>query len=428
MAVDIKNKIEAMERAKNIKRTELKNMYTNLTENEENLDMLMMQLGKEVERIFPNLKFVLLGRIKSPQSFEDKMENALNKCQDTKSVKEIQIYDIIGLNVIVEDVPNDLTLDTFRKSESYDKDFESNISEYLLRKKVLESDIIKCQKSHERCEEQLKKVDRIKKKKAERLIKLQNRYEYAETDNLRAQIIEEMKEIKEDIKICNEQIEYLKNSIETQKEILAHGRVLNETQKNECNNEMAKFIIRRLTQFEGLKILELKSIKNRFKIIEKDNGYRSTHDCFKMQIKEENKTISYKCEVQGKSIEAYYESARGKAAKYHIKPDPKPGKRLKNKNLPDILSVKTEEDKKLFLEKVNRTVPRFRIYRNNGGKSEIYKLSLRECYMFYYYNQLFGNEIFDIQKNSEQINAVTRTDILDDKGKIYNSNLKYQEL
>ena len=34
MAVDIKNKIEAMERAKNIKRTELKNMYTNLTENE----------------------------------------------------------------------------------------------------------------------------------------------------------------------------------------------------------------------------------------------------------------------------------------------------------------------------------------------------------------------------------------------------------
>ena len=167
MAVDIKNKIEAMERAKNIKRTELKNMYTNLTENEENLDMLMMQLGKEVERIFPNLKFVLLGRIKSPQSFEDKMENALNKCQDTKSVKEIQIYDIIGLNVIVEDVPNDLTLDTFRKSESYDKDFESNISEYLLRKKVLESDIIKCQKSHERCEEQLKKVDRIKKKKAE---------------------------------------------------------------------------------------------------------------------------------------------------------------------------------------------------------------------------------------------------------------------
>ena len=35
---------------------------------------------------------------------------------------------------------------------------------------------------------------------------------------------------------------------------------------------MAKFIIRRLTQFEGLKILELKSIKNRFKIIEKDNG------------------------------------------------------------------------------------------------------------------------------------------------------------
>lgn len=137
MAVDIKNKIEGIQKAKNSKREEMKKRYEELTENEENLDMLMMQLGKEIERIFPNLRFVLLGRIKSPQSFEDKLENALNKCQDAKSVKEIQIYDIIGLNVIVEDVPNDLILDNFKKSESYDKDFESNISDYILRKKLL---------------------------------------------------------------------------------------------------------------------------------------------------------------------------------------------------------------------------------------------------------------------------------------------------
>lgn len=428
MAVDIKNKIEGIQKAKNSKREEMKKRYEELTENEENLDMLMMQLGKEIERIFPNLRFVLLGRIKSPQSFEDKLENALNKCQDAKSVKEIQIYDIIGLNVIVEDVPNDLILDNFKKSESYDKDFESNISDYILRKKVVALDIIKCQKSYEKCKEQLEKIDKNKKRKQERLAKLQNRGKHTEIDEIKNQIMEEIEEIKEDIQNSNEQIEYLKNAIKIQKEILEHGKILNEAQKNECNNEMAKFIIRKLTQFEGVKLLELKSIKNRFKIIEKDNGYRSTHNCYAMKIKEKDKTVNYECEVQGKSIEAYYESSRGRAAKYHIQPDPKPGKKLKNKNLPDILSVKTPEDKKNFLEKVSRTVPKFRIYRNNGGKSEIYKLSLRERYMFYYYNQLFGNEIFGISKNNKQISAVTETDILDGKGQIYNSNLEYQEL
>ena len=34
-------------------------------------------------------------------------------------------------------------LDNFKKSESYDKDFESNISDYILRKKVVALDIIK---------------------------------------------------------------------------------------------------------------------------------------------------------------------------------------------------------------------------------------------------------------------------------------------
>lgn len=48
--------------------------------------------------------------------------------------------------------------------------------------------------------------------------------------------------------------------------------------------------------------------------------------------------------------------------------------------------------------------------------------------MFYYYNQLFGNEILGISKNNKQINAVTETDILDGKGQVYNSNLEYQEL
>lgn len=428
MAVDIKNKIEGIEKAKNNKREEMKRKYEELTENEENLDMLMMQLGKEIERIFPNLKFVLLGRIKSPQSFEDKLENALNKCQDIKNVKEVQIYDIIGLNVIVEDVPNDLKLDNFRKSESYDKDFESNISYYILRKKTVVADMNRCKNDDDASKENLQRLKEEINRKKNRLLKLNERLETVKEEQTKNQILEDMDEIKQDIKNCNMQIKCLNKIMSTHNEILAHGKILDEIQKNECNNEMAKFIIRNLNKFECVKLLGVKSIKNRFKIIEKDNGYRSTHNCYAMKIKEKDRIVNYECEIQGKSIQAYYESSRGRAAKYHIQPDPKPGKKLKNKNLPDILSVKTPEDKKKFLDKVARTVPKFRIYRNNGGKSEIYKLSLRERYMFYYYNQLFGNEILGISKNNKQINAVTGTDILDGKGEIYNSSLEYQEL
>lgn len=428
MAINLKNKIETIEKAKKQKIVELKQLYNSLTGNEENLDMLMIQLGREIERIFPNLKFILISRIKSTQSFEEKIENALNKCEDIKSIRDIQIYDIIGLNIIVEEVPNDLMLDTFRKSQSFNKDFESNILYYILRKKTVESDMNRCKSDDKASKENLKKLKEQIERKKNKLFKLDERLKYVKEEKIESEILEDINETKQDIKNYNMQIKHLNRILNTHNEILRHGKILDKIQKNECNNEMAKFIIRKLTQFEGIKLLGLKSIKNRFKIIEKDNGYRSTHDSYEMTIREKEKKIRYRCEIQGKSVEAYYESYQGKAAKYHIQPDPKPGKKLKNKNLPDILSVNTPEEKKEFINKVNKTVPRFRIYRNNNGNSEIYKLSLRECYMFYYHNQLFGNEILNIKKQNKQVVEVTETDLLKDDGKIYTNNLEYKEL
>ena len=48
--------------------------------------------------------------------------------------------------------------------------------------------------------------------------------------------------------------------------------------------------------------------------------------------------------------------------------------------------------------------------------------------MFYYHNQLFGNEILNIKKQNKQVVEVTETDLLKDDGKIYTNNLEYKEL
>lgn len=423
----LKNKIEAIEKAKSEKRKEMYELYENLIENEENLDMLMIQLGKEVERIFPGLKVMLLARTKSLQSFSNKVENALNKCQDVKSIKEIQIYDVIGLNVVIEKVPDELPLENFKKSKCYDKDFESNITNSVSRRKIIEEDMERCEKISNSVDENTKKIKSIIKEKNEKLETLQEQYEHTKNQQIRELFLDRIKDIKKDIENYNQQIIHCKEISETLQPIRENSKMFYEIHDNECNHEIAKFIIRKLNHFEGIQLLGLKSIAGRFKIIEKDNGYRSIHNCYEFQTKKGSKKIRFISEIQGKSISAYHESNRGNAAKYHIQPEAKPGKKLKNKDLPDILSIKTPEDKQMFLEKIEKTIPRFRLYRTNNGEPEVYKLSLRECYMLYYYNQLFGNQLLGIDKNEEQAKEVTRTELLKDDARRY-SNFEYMEL
>lgn len=410
----LRNKI--FEFVKNKKNKKMKDMYYKLIENEEYIDLIMTKLGNEIERLFPDLKFRLIGRIKSEKSFIQKLENALNKCEKISQIKEVKIYDIIGLNVVVEDVPEYIISETFKKSKSYNNEFDLKISEMIEERENKKIDIKILKKVIKTNVKELKKIKsyiRTKTRKIEQL-------EKEEKTTILNSVINDYKE---DIKNYNMQIQKERGVIEGIKQVLENDKNSYEDKINDCNHEVAKFIVSKLTDFEEIKKINLKSIKNRFKIFDKDNGYKSVHNCFKMPLRRKNKYI---CEIQGKSIRAYNQANNGIAAKYHTNPEQKPGKKLKCKDLPDIFSIKTVEEKEQFLKEVKRNVPRFRVYDNSNGKSGIYKLSLRECYILYYYNQLYGNEVLGIEKNENQINELVKTQVLPDDEK-YNK-YRYNEV
>ena len=96
-----KDKISIIENAKDEKRTQMRNLYSSLTKNQEFLDLLMIQIGKDIEEKFPGVKFRLISRIKTENSFSDKLENDLVGLVDKKRIEEVKIYDVIALSIII---------------------------------------------------------------------------------------------------------------------------------------------------------------------------------------------------------------------------------------------------------------------------------------------------------------------------------------
>ena len=79
-------KITNIEKAKNKKRNEMKKMYNSLVNNQEMLDILMLQLGKNIEKKFPGLEFRLISRIKTEKSFYNKLENDLSNLSEITDI------------------------------------------------------------------------------------------------------------------------------------------------------------------------------------------------------------------------------------------------------------------------------------------------------------------------------------------------------
>ena len=118
-----RNNLAIVEEAKNSKRTEIKNLYKSLTKNQEILDFLMIQIGKDIEQRFPGVKFRLISRIKTEKSLSDKVENDLAGLTDKKKISELEIYDIIALSIIIEKVPDEI--------KTGDASFDDRISELI---------------------------------------------------------------------------------------------------------------------------------------------------------------------------------------------------------------------------------------------------------------------------------------------------------
>lgn len=435
-----KDKIATVENAKQEKRSEMRALYDNLVQNEEVLDILMIQIGKDIEEKFPGVKFRLISRIKTEKSFTDKLENDLAGLVDIKKIEEVNIYDIIALSIIVEKVPGEVITN--------DPSFDSHISELLdIRhetKTYLKMHIEKVEEYKQRIEILKRKIEEKKayKDKTEKKIKniTANGKDEFEIIELLQTISLSLGSAIEDMQ---EQIGNIEKDIDDMNIIIARTKDRYDKENNECNHAVADFIIRNISKFDNVRTIGLTDIPKRLKQKENYDGYRATHNCYslEMTMKDDNghdKDVTFICEIQGKSIDAYYVADRGKAARYHTGQTEQPGKIVKRKRLPHVNEAQTQEEIEALRREVEKTVPRFRIFRHttksdeNGkiivNSPEIYTLSQKECFMLYYYNQLFGNRKLDIKPQKEILSDAVTSHKLDETNYRLYKNYNYTDL
>lgn len=437
--IKTKDQIAIVEKAKNDKREEIRNLYETLTQNEEILDILMIQIGKDIEERFPGVKFRLISRIKTEKSLSDKVENDLAGLVDKKKIDEIKIYDIIALSIIIEHIPDEV--------HTGDLSFDSHITELI----QIRNDTKAFLKMHKaQMKEYERRMEELKGKKKEKIeakkINDKKIKELKDAGFNEYEIIEHLSKISEALSMAEKDMnETMKNiSEDTEKMQVIIDRTIDRLDKenNECNHNMADYIIKNLTKFDNVKALNLENIPNRLKQKENYDGYRATHNCYEMQMSVSNENgkdedINYICEIQGKSIDAFYVADRGKAAKYHTNQTEVPGKIVKRKKLPDVLKYKTKKEIEELRKEVDRTVPQYRIYRHtsenneNGDKrknsQDVYKLSKKECFVLFYSNQLFGNEMLEISPHKTILDDVVKTNKLSDIGQKY-KDYNYEEV
>lgn len=433
-----RDKLAVIEDAKSDKRQEIKNRYNSLIKHEEILDFLMLQIGKDIEQKFPGVEFRLISRIKTEASLSDKLENDLATLKDKKKIDEVDIYDIIALSIIIENVPDDI--------KTSDESFNDHMADLIQMRNETKGNI----RMHEKqIEGYQKRIDILKAREKE---KKEHKKENDEMIKLMSQdgenkngIVDYLERIGESLQSAvieiGGQIKGLGEDIESMKLTLQRTNDRYEKENNECNHSLADFIVKNLAKFEDLKSLGIAEIPKRFKQKENYDGYRATHNCFEMNVKTQNENgdeeeIKYKFELQGKSIDAFYIADRGKAAKYHTNQKEEPGKIVKRKRLPNILNAKTKKEKDDLKTEVEKTVPQYRIYRHVKNKvgvdsiqnvPDVYKLSQKECFVIYYSNQLFGNKTLEIKPNEDVLDDVIKTNILSGKGRKY-KNYKYEDV
>ena len=431
-----KERITIIEKAKNEKRIEMNNLYKSLTENTELLDLLMIQIGKDIEENFPGVRFRLISRIKTEKSFGDKLENDLIGLVDKKRIEEVKIYDIIALSIIIEHVPHNI--------KSNDASFDSHISELI---EIRENTKASLKLHKKQLEDYKERIENLLQRKEEKMKLQQENHEKIAEIIKYEKSTPELKELLEkqidhllklgqyidsDIESTDEQVAALKRDIENMESIIERTLDRFDKEDNEYNHALADFLIKNITKFDNVKALGLVEIPKRLKQKENYDGYRAVHNCYESRIRAKNENgkeedFYFMCEIQGKSIDAFYVADRGKAAKYHTNPRQEPGKIVKSKRIPDILNINTPEEIEAFREKVRTTVPKFRIYRHLYTKdktaktvADVYQLSTKECFLYYYYNQLFGNSELGIQARRGMLEELVKGDKLTDKdGKKY---------
>ena len=236
-----KERITIIEKAKNEKRKEMNNLYKSLTENSEFLDLLMIQIGKDIEENFPGVKFRLISRIKTEKSFADKLENDLIGLVDKKRIEEVKIYDIMALSIIIEHVPHNI--------KSNDASFDSHISELI---EIRENTKASLKLHKKQLEDYKQRINNLLERKNEKAILQQENYEkIAEVIKLQKtstelkDFLESQSEhllklgqyIDSDIESIDDQVKDLQNDIENMESIIE--RTIERFDKEDNEKDLA---------------------------------------------------------------------------------------------------------------------------------------------------------------------------------------------
>lgn len=323
---------------------ELKEEYDrmNSPESKEYTEKILLEMGKEIQRRFPGVDFILKARFKSPKSHQGKIDRFMKK--DVKSDK--QIYDTIGFCLIVRSVSDNfefnhalcemsvedrvnigLEIDNEKSSlRLLEKEYQSIMEEY---NKLYDVNAIR------------KKIEDLKKSD--------------EPDEEMIQLLENSLKGQELIKSLAER---LINEVDKKgKKVIKIGNQYYEATDNKINEMIATHIMNKLTNDETfMQSLNLKTLDNRKKFHDggKSGYYRAYHDAIGSTEhpwwKAEVQALSYQNYVNSKEGDAKHSSCEGKTRRF-----PRIGT--------------TEEEKEDFRKAVLEASPRNLVYQSGVYKN-----------------------------------------------------------
>ena len=407
------DEIKDLKQIKLDKQTKMIKQYETLSKSDKFIDIVMLQFAKEIEEKFRGVEFRVISRIKSNESFNNKLYNLLNSAKNKEEVKKINIYDIIGLTVVIEEVPEFLN--------TKDEDFNNQINEAILRRDETRNIIEK--NKVERLAYK-KRLDEIKNKLEKNNKVIENTRE--KFKNLSSQNLEEvdfLKEVLEHLESINEdyntQIKNNNRHEENLSKSLIRATEREIRENNSCSHIFAKYLVQNFSSLENLSKLNLKSMPGRLKNKREFNGYKATHDTFTSTLDIDGKKIEINFELQGKSLGAYREADKGLASMYYRGRNIENESMIpKNKKIPNILNVSNEEERIKLLKELEYKLPKFRIYlskydeqKENKKTGYIHKFSQKENFIVYYSNELLGNKKLRIEPKKEEFDKTIKDEI-----------------
>lgn len=354
-------------------REELQNKYKILTTGEVQgyMQYIFLTIGQEIEKNFPGVQFYLKGRVKSPNSYNEKIERILRK--DSK--KEKDIFDTIGFCIVIEKIP-----------------YGVNIDHKLCRKHLTQRERIRT-----RIESATIKLEDLKNKYAE-----ENEEYKLEVEEVKEEL-ELLKKLGADetaIKKKEARIAKLENwvqrekdnnngHISTQEELIEAIQEQYDMKDMECNNDLARHVLNKIIESpEMAKKLGIARVPHRAKVHDggKSGYYVACHDTIKTS-KLKDLGMDVVMEIKAMSEQNYRESIEGKAQDSKCEG--------KERVLPAFGT--TDEEHEKFRKIVMNDMPKSMVYQGEGKNSEarVYVCSEVENFTYHFLEALEDNpELF----------------------------------